>query len=106
MVTTGKPHVSGWLAGEAAPVLFAELLQRVMKNDSCGVPLPGPDPADSMPHFDAINAACSLHRTVVHGKHGTIPLPQRQNLHARLHAGALFRQDELSTRKIPPWFSQ
>src|SRR5579863_2204769 len=76
------------------------LSRRIVKNDAERVPVTGAQPADAVAQVDAIRTLAALYRTVMHGEHHRIALPQRHHLNAALHARALFGQRKLATGKI------
>ena len=73
---------------------------RVVKDDAQGVPLARSQAADAMAKIDAIDAACALHGTVMHGENDRVAAAQRHDFRARLHARPLLGQDELTTSAI------
>src|SRR5690242_20594785 len=79
---------------------------RVMEDDADGVAVATSQPADTMPHVDAVGSARPLHGTMVHGKGHRIALPQRYDFGARLHARALLGQHEFATSEIATGFGQ
>jgi len=60
------------------------------------------DAADTMPQIDPVHTTAALHRPLPNREYNPVPLPEGHHLSARLHAGALFRYHELSTRKVSP----
>src|SRR5260221_8223452 len=63
-------------------------------------------PAYAMAQIDSIEAASAASRAMMHGKDHAIPLAERHDLDARLHARSLFGQDELAAGEIAAWRRQ
>ena len=72
-----------------------------MKNHTQRMPLSGPYPAHTMAKIDAIHAARTLHRTLLHSENHRVALTQWHDFGARLHARALLREHELAAAEIP-----
>ena len=65
-----------------------------------------PQTADAVPEVDAIRAPRALDRAMVDGEDHALPLPERDHLGPRLHAGPLFGQDEFAACEIPAGLRQ
>lgn len=71
-----------------------------MKNDAHRVTQAGSYAADAVAEIDAIGATRALYRTMAHGEDDGIALLKRDDFGPRLHARALFGQDELAAREV------
>ena len=71
-----------------------------MEDDAQGVPASAANTADAMPHINAIDTACTLHRSLVHSKNYRIALTQRNDLWPGLHARPLLGKNEFTTGEI------
>lgn len=56
-----------------------------MKNDPKRVPSAGPQPADAVPHVDAISSPCAFDRAVVNGKDHAVALFEGNHFDPGLH---------------------
>src|SRR5262249_27323608 len=79
---------------------------RIMEDHTHSVALAGTQPADAMPQIDAIDAARSLHRPVMHGEGDRVALLQPDHFGPRLHPWTLLGQDELSALEVAPGLGQ
>src|SRR5205085_4036103 len=79
---------------------------RVVEDHTDRMAMAGADAADAVSQINAVEPARPLHRAMVHGKGDRIALAERHHFRPRLHARALFRQDELAAGEIAPWFRQ
>jgi hypothetical protein len=73
---------------------------RVVKDDAQRLTVPGPHPAHPVAQVDAIVAARPSHWTMADGKDDAVPLAERHDLDARLHARPLLGQHELATGEV------
>jgi hypothetical protein len=71
-----------------------------VENDSHGVSLSGANPAYSMPELDKVRSAPALHWTMMDSKDHPVALLQPDDFRTGLHAGPLFRENELASGKI------
>jgi len=74
--------------------------RRVVEDDPERVTASGAQPANPVAQIDAISALCALNGPVMHGENHSIPLPQRHNFRARLHARALLGEHKLAAGEI------
>src|SRR5271169_5295698 len=77
-------------------------LRGIMENDAEGVALAAAHTADAVAHGDAIGAADTVDRAMVHRKDHRLALAQRHHLATRLHPRPLLDQQELAAGKIAP----
>jgi hypothetical protein len=72
----------------------------IVENDPQGVAMARAQLADAVTHVDAVGAARAPHRPAVDREYDGVAFPQRRHRDARLHARALFGQDEFPTREV------
>ena len=75
-----------------------------MKNNACRMTMTRAQTAHAMPKIDPIHAARALHRAMMYGKSNGIPLSERDDFRARLHAWPLRGQYAFAAREIPSRF--
>jgi hypothetical protein len=92
-------HLVRWI--EQGQGFHTGLLSSIVKNDPEGVPFSAAQPADTVPHVDAIDSPCSLDGAVVNGKGNGVSLTKANNLRPGLHPGTLLRKNKLAAREIP-----
>ena len=73
-----------------------------MKNNACRMTMARAQTAHAMPKIDPIHAARALHRAMVYGKGNGIPLSERDDFRARLHAWPLLGQQNSPPVKSRP----
>jgi len=71
-----------------------------VENHPEGVPSPRPHAAHAVAKVHSVVAPGALDRAAVDGEHGRIALMQWHDGRPRLHAGTLFRQDELAAVEV------
>ena len=71
-----------------------------------GMPVPRAHPAHAMAQVHPVDAARTLHRTVVDREHHGVTLAQRHDLGPRLHARTLLGHDELAAGEVAPRLGQ
>src|SRR4029077_2508486 len=94
--TPGTPPPPGRVVSAAAldPQIGAS--RRVVKDHANRVAAPRPHAADAMSQGHSIDAAGTLHGTVLDGEDHAIASAERHHLHPRLHARPLLGQHELT----------
>lgn len=72
----------------------------VVEDNAGGMPRPRVQPADPVPHIDAVDAAHALDRPLMHCDHHGIAMAQQQRHGASLHAWAPFGHHKLAAFDI------
>ncbi|GCE84557.1 hypothetical protein MSKU9_2698 [Komagataeibacter diospyri] len=71
-----------------------------MEDDPQRMTEPGPDRADTVAQCDAITATCACFWPLIDSKQHAVALPEGHDIHTRLHAGPLLREDEFSPGEV------
>src|SRR5262249_24919261 len=61
---------------------------------------PSADATDAVAVIDAVEPTGALHGSVMDGEHGSVTLPQRDHLGARLHSRPLLGKNELASFEV------
>jgi hypothetical protein len=72
-----------------------------VENDPESVTFSAAQPADTVPHVDAVRSPRSLHGAVVDSKGNGVSLTKANYFRPRLHPGTLLRENKLAPREIP-----
>src|SRR5687767_13470931 len=87
-------------------MLSLKASRSVMEDDAQRVAMSGPNAAHAVPEIYPVDAARTLHRTVMDGEHHRVTLAKRHDCRPGLHAWTLFGHDEFSASEVAPRLGQ